>query len=321
MTKQTRQHWQSLLLALMATIFLIALSSLAFAQADTGAKFAARDPHVCKDRTQPKTGALSIQQAKDYFICDSEHALDDVYFLVEDVTVQVGPGRPYNPGEDFNFPNINVKYPVYPIRGSFMKYTCGSIYLDKSNLRKNCSTYDEPQAKGACYKDMFGDWHCGMADATTGHDVATNVAPPGGPIQPNKPADKKTPPKDQPKNGEQAGKNRKEDQKNAADQNAGDYPKPDFSDISDYYELVKYSYDPSGWLMLTVKLKKDTSPVTSNFSVHFLDEDGAEIAVGSNTHGEPALGGWGHAGNVIQTKVAVPYGRDLSKVKKVVFRP
>ena len=96
-----------------------------------------------------------------------------------------------------------------------------------------------------------------------------------------------------------------------------DYPKPDFSAISDYYELVNYKYDfPRPYLKLTVKLKKDIGQYDS-FSVHFFDEDGAEVEY---THGQPALGEFGRAGDVKHTEVGAPLERDMPKVKTVVFR-
>ena len=153
-----------------------------------------------------------------------------------------------------------------------------------------------------------------MTDTKTGDYIAENVPPPGG-TKPTKTKtdNKKDEQKDNPPKKDAEKTENKTENENR-DKNG--FPKPDFSAISNYYELVKYEYDsPPGWLTLTVKVKKETSPVTSNFSIHFLDEDGAEvIAV------QPALGGWGHPGDVLHSKVAIPNANDMKKVKQVVLR-
>ena len=305
---------QALILTAIAAIILLAASVLTFAQTGIGKKYGSRDPRTCADRTLPKNGAISAEKAKEYVICETEHAPLDLY-LAEDVTVQVGAARRYNAGEDFNFPNIDVKSPVYAIRGSLKKYNCSIIYQDRSNLGKNCNIYNEPNAKGACYKDTFGDWHCGMTDATTGNYIAENVPPPGSVKPTDAPKNKNTTQNN--KNGTTGGNNQKED-KNVEKPTADGYPVPDFSELSDYYELVKYSYDypNSPYLMLTVKLKKNISPANINFSVHFLDEDGAEVGY---TGGQPFSEG-GRAGDVIHTKVGAPTEADMRKVKTIVFR-
>ena len=177
MKKQINQRWQSVLPAAIATIFLLGAFGSIFAQPGSGAKYGARDPRTCVDKTAPKTGALSSAQAAQYVVCSSEYVINDLY-LVENVTVQIGKGRPYNIREDINFPDIDTKFPVYPIRGSLTKYDCGVIYLDRSNLNRNCSVYNHPNAKGACYKDSFGDWKCGMTDASR-QLIAENQAPTG----------------------------------------------------------------------------------------------------------------------------------------------
>lgn len=311
--KKQRDTKQALILTVISTIILLGASISIFAQEGIGTKYGSRDPRTCADRSQPKTGAISAEKAREYVICETEHAPSDLY-LAEEVMVQVGAARRYNANEDFNFPNIDVKSPVYAIRGSLKKYNCSVIYQDRSNLGKNCNIYNEPSAKGACYKDTFSDWHCGMTDATTGDYIAENVAPPGGATRIDKPDNKNTTQNKPTKDAGQTVGNK--DEKNTGKQDS--YPAPDFSELSDYYELVKFSYDypNSPYLLLMVKLKKNISPANINFSVHFLDEDGAEIGY---TGGQPFSEG-GRVGDVIRTKVGAPTEADMRKVKTVVFR-
>jgi hypothetical protein len=57
-----------------------------------------------------------------------------------------------------------------------------------------------------------------------------------------------------------------------------DYPKPDFSEIEKWYEVVKYEYGDfeggDNTLYFTLKPKSDNRP---NFFVYFYDKDGAKI--------------------------------------------
>ena len=214
----------------IAILFVLGIFDSMFAQG-IGTKYAARDPRTCADKTSPKIGAPSPAQAAQYVVCSSEHVINDLY-LVENVSVQIGKGRPYNIREDINFPDIDTKFPVYPIHGSLTKYDCGVIYLDRSNLNRNCSVYDQSNAKGACYKDNFGDWRCAMTDAS-GRLIAENQPPPGREVVKTAPKDKSTAQNNQP-NTETQAENKDEP----------DYPKPDFSAMEKWFEIIRYEYVP-----------------------------------------------------------------------------
>jgi len=57
-----------------------------------------------------------------------------------------------------------------------------------------------------------------------------------------------------------------------------DYPKPDFSEIEKWYEVIKYEYGDfeggDNTLYFTLKPKSDNLP---NFFVYFYDKDGAKV--------------------------------------------
>jgi len=254
--------------AIITVISVVGVSAAIYA-ADTGAKYGTRDPRICKDKTQPRKGALSAEQARQYFICGAEYILAGKLYLIENVTVQVGEARPYNPNEDINFPNINTKFPIYPIRGSFKKYICDPIYLDRSNLNRNCSIYNYPNAKGACYKDNFGDWSCGMTDATTSELVESDAPPPTGAKQTKAPVDKKiTQKKDKP---------RAQDKPKAETKEETGYPEPDFSAMEKWFEIVKYEYpEPTGREMYIYLKPKVENPPTE-FQMEFRDKDGLPL--------------------------------------------
>jgi hypothetical protein len=126
-------------------------------------KYDARAPTVCRSRLQPTQGPPSREQARRYFLCDSEMELSGSLWLNEDVEIEIGRERPYNPGADRYRDDIDPAEPVYPIRGSYTVYSCKAIFYGESETaRGNCQVMPTPNATGVCYKDSFGDWHCRM---------------------------------------------------------------------------------------------------------------------------------------------------------------
>jgi hypothetical protein len=144
-------------------------------------KFGTRNPQTCADTKAPARGAITAALAKKYFICQEEGFRSTEEYLVENAVVQVGGGRPYSPRSDTGFADLDLKTPIYPIRGSFVLYQC--VAADSSerfyNIGKNCNAYNNRKAEGECYKTTFGDWKCRMNDVMKSEDDKRfNVAPP-----------------------------------------------------------------------------------------------------------------------------------------------
>ncbi|MDQ6828988.1 MAG: hypothetical protein M3081_08995 [Gemmatimonadota bacterium] len=134
------------------------------AQAGAGAKFGgARDPKTCADRTAPKRGAITAALAAQYVTCEEEHISSGSLYLVDDMKVQVGAGRPFQLRSD-SYNEIDPSQPVYAIRGSYVRYACSVPNATLGNFGKNCALYDQPHASGVCFKTTFGDWRCSMKD-------------------------------------------------------------------------------------------------------------------------------------------------------------
>ena len=267
MKQQNNQRLQSLLLAIITIIFICGASGSIHAQNGIGAKYNARDPRTCADATLPKTGALSAAKAAEYVICENEHESGGGYiYFVEDVKVtQVGAGRRYNPREDINFSGIDTKFLIYPIRGSYKSYQCTAIFPDKTNTNRNCNSYSAPNAKGACYKKDFGEWRCMLVDINE-EKTAENIPPPGNAKQ--NPA----------KNAESKTRNNAEPENKTTDQKpptkAG-MPEPDFSEMTDWFDIVRYEYPkpPETKMWVYFKSKTDDSKPYI-FYVEFRDKDG-----------------------------------------------
>ena len=137
-----------------------------------GARFDTRDPTSCASRKEPAKGALTADQAKQYWLCEAEYMEkagspeNDQLWLDTNVHVEVGKGRPFNIVTDSGCTpctDIDPSQPVYPIRGSYTAWKCVSVHpCCGINVApgKNCFKGENPAATGMCFRSTFGDWHC-----------------------------------------------------------------------------------------------------------------------------------------------------------------
>lgn len=143
------------------------------ASADSGKDYGAPDSAVCPT-TDAKLPAPEIL-AK-LVQCFQEGGSGHDYYLLRQVQVQVGSPRRaiYGDGDG----EIDVSLPVYPIRGSFIRYQCD--YSNAGSQGHNCYVYNQPHATGECWRTTFNEWKCRMADnsAAAGEAVQKNVGPP-----------------------------------------------------------------------------------------------------------------------------------------------
>ncbi len=145
-----------------------------------GQRFGSREPRTLQNSKAPARGAITAALAKKYFSSQAEGVWAGHLYLVENVKLEVGGGVPYHPTLGA-FDAVNVRVPLYPIRGSYLKYQCldpETEYVGPAG--KNANTYNNPKATGYCYKTTFGDWRCNMADpnSTSKENFRKNVAPP-----------------------------------------------------------------------------------------------------------------------------------------------
>jgi hypothetical protein len=135
-----------------------------------GAMYGTREPKTCATRTAPSRGAPSADQARQYFICDSEKVYGTSLILVTNVKVQVAPisHPPNDLIKELAAADIDPREPVWDIRGSFTRYHCGKTGPQIVNpfvRTHNCIAWDQPATTGYCYKNTFADWHCAMVGA------------------------------------------------------------------------------------------------------------------------------------------------------------
>lgn len=181
MNKQKRVHCLPFALTAAAIGLLLSGAGTSDAQTTKTNRFGARDPRTVDDTKAPKSGPITAPLAQKYLNAQMEDISGNRLYLVENVKVEVGGGVPYTPNLGA-FQEIDVKVPLYPIRGSYLQYQCSdpkTDYVGPPNT--NCRCYTHRKAKGYCYKTTFGDWRCFMADptaATNNENIRERVAPP-----------------------------------------------------------------------------------------------------------------------------------------------
>jgi hypothetical protein len=149
-----------------------------------GAAYGTRDPRTCANRTAPAHGAPSAEQAKQYVICELEQGDGkNPLSLITDVKVQVASvsHAPNQLVKEITAARMDPREPVWDIRGSFTIYRCfslGTVAPNDFARTHNCWVSEQPAATGYCYKDTFGDWHCGMLGGAV--NWRPNALPPDG---------------------------------------------------------------------------------------------------------------------------------------------
>lgn len=297
MKKQIKLNWQTIAFAAISIVF--AFGTVIAQEKSISERYGSREPRTCDDTKTPTKGAITAALALKYLNCQMEYLAGggDLY-LVEDVKVQVGGGIPYSAimGQR-SLSEIDTKYPVYPIRGSLLRYQCMNRLTAARNPDANCNTSNEPKATGYCYKTTFGDWRCYMNDpnATTRHDVP----PPKGANN----ADTNTKQNTETKN-----------EQNTAERDEDGFVKPDFSEMEKYFEIVKYEYNPvDGRVTFVVKAKKPTNIFRWYLTAY--DADGVKISDTSFN------------GNVVSPEIGeptriysfAPNEKDIRRVAKITI--
>lgn len=272
MKKRINKSWKSFVLTTIATFIVLGASISVFPQNGIGKKYNSRDPRECSE-TPSKTKAPTIAEAVASVICNSEHEAGiETLYLVDDVKItQIGKGTPYKRGSYANISDIDLDYLIYPIRGSYKKYQC--ILSDDKTPEKSCNLSEETKADGNCYKNTFGQWKCGLSDLTVKDSI--KVFPPGS----TRAAVNNTPAEDKKTATTEAKNDNQTTEKPAVNQTEKDengFPKPDFSEMEKYFEIVRTDYDFSlGRFNILVKATKKTN--VFEWYLTFYDTDGIKV--------------------------------------------
>jgi hypothetical protein len=128
-----------------------------------------RTNRTCASRVNPKKGAISLEQAKTYFICRYEIFTGPLgkngsaYTFVDDLNMQMAAARPAT-SADLGFgyeEDIDLKQPVYPIKASYVRTGCGARNIgEPGEAGKGNCLVNEVKSTGICFRSTFGEWHC-----------------------------------------------------------------------------------------------------------------------------------------------------------------
>lgn len=147
-----------------------------WAQPVSGKPYGTRDSKTCASRKEPVNSAPSAAQATAYFACTMEYLFGDKLVLVENAKIEVGNSRRFL-YTDSGLREVDPKYLIYPIRGSFDKYFCSPLSASLQKSAPNCFLSHPRNTTGVCYRTSFGDWKCEMSDNTSIRDVETVFGP------------------------------------------------------------------------------------------------------------------------------------------------
>jgi hypothetical protein len=131
----------------------------------------ARVNRTCPSRVNPQRGAISLEQARTYFICRYETFTGPLgkngssYNFVNDLKMQIAAARP-STRADLSLgyeEEIDLKQPVYPIKFSYSDASCHAYNPNyPTSNDRNCLIRDEVKGVGICFRSNFGEWHCKM---------------------------------------------------------------------------------------------------------------------------------------------------------------
>ena len=127
---------------------------------------------TCPSRTSPQRGAISLEQARAYFICRYETftgtlgQISASYNYVNDLKMQIAGARPPTSADlALGYQEeIDLKQPVYPIKFKYSDAACRGYNLSYPNPATDgkCLVRDEVKGVGICFRSNFGEWHCKM---------------------------------------------------------------------------------------------------------------------------------------------------------------
>ena len=203
-----------------------------------------------------KKGAISEQEVKAYFTDWWTHDCDesDECSVTFDSAVRIAPAVRHT----FQIPPTT--YLTYPVKVDFTTHKNGGTF------------HLQHMTRGVYYfyRNSFGDWEMGKEDERITQEKDEHQT--GGTA--------KAPTNNQPKNGGQTAKNETVAQ-NKGDAPKGDgQPKIDFSEMENYFEVVRYEYPkpPANEMFFYLKAKVPTGERPA-FYIQFRDKDG--ILVGA----------------------------------------
>jgi hypothetical protein len=126
-----------------------------------------RQLRTCPSRTEPRSGRISVAQAKIYAACyyEEKGVFNAAVQFVDILSLQIAPKPRRVRDTDLRLNQIDIEKPVYELRGSIVVHTCQNI-TEGYPRGQNCSVSRVPKSTGKCYQTTFGDWYCMIGGAS-----------------------------------------------------------------------------------------------------------------------------------------------------------
>jgi hypothetical protein len=119
---------------------------------------------TCPDKTNPKTGKMTVALATMHVVCFYEERppYNANVTFADIASLRIVAQRKARTRDIMLWPDIDQKRPVYDLRGSMFVHTCTNITTTEYSPKQgaNCSLSVLPKAKGTCWVDIEGDWSC-----------------------------------------------------------------------------------------------------------------------------------------------------------------
>jgi hypothetical protein len=119
---------------------------------------------TCPDKTNPKTGTLTVAMATTYITCfyEEREPYDANVTFADILSLQLVTKRKARTRDIMLWPDIDRKRSVYDLRGSMVVHSCTNITTNQYSPKQgeNCSRSEIPKAKGTCWVDIVGEWSC-----------------------------------------------------------------------------------------------------------------------------------------------------------------
>ncbi len=234
-------------------------------------------------------GAITEQEVKDSIVDGWTHSCEksDDCRVTFDSAVKIAPAVRHT----FQVPPAT--YLTYPVKVNYTTHwNKGTFHLTHHT---NAVYY--------FYRNSFGEWESGMENERTTQEKDEHQD--GGTT--------KTLPKNNPAKTDET---QKENKTPAADADENGFPKPDFTELEKYYEIVRYEYKAQvGDNQLYIYLKQKTEQIPySSWFVQFRDKDGLLISTG-NPYGNGITGlNAAPVGELIKASVYTPTEKGMEKV-------
>jgi hypothetical protein len=237
-----------------------------------------------------KKGAITEQEVKAYFTDWWTHDCEksDDCRVTFDSAVRIAPAVRHT----FQIPPTT--YLTYPVKVDFTTHKNGGTF-HLQHITRGVYYF---------YRNSFGDWEMGKEDERIAEEKDEHQE--GGTT--------KAPTADNPTKNTAQKTETKQTVTDGKDENG--FPKPDFSAMEKWFEIVRYEYPapPERNMTIFIKPKVDIEKRMINFKMEFLDKDGLVVGTDAAWICCSTQLGSTETGKVTKVTVQAPSEREMEKV-------